>query len=43
MAEGNAGSVTNLHDALSVPEAKRSTMLCRKKVHDALSVRSYRT
>src|SRR6478736_1696916 len=32
---------TNLYDALSVPDAESSTMRCRKKLYDALSVRTY--
>src|SRR5512135_1316423 len=33
-------SATNLHDALSVRRDRNSTMRCRKKLYDALSVRN---
>src|SRR5438552_19023546 len=41
VAGGGGGSATNLHGALSHRQDKNSTMRCQKKLHDALSVRSY--
>jgi len=41
MATGrHAGSTLNLNDALSHQQAQSSTMRCRKKLYDALSVRT---
>src|SRR5262245_21563884 len=40
-AGGGSDSTTNLHDALSHRQHKSSTMRCQKKLHDALSVRTY--
>ena len=40
VARQAVGTDTNLHDALSVPDAESSTMRCRKNLYDALSVRS---
>jgi hypothetical protein len=37
------GSVTKVRDAVSAQEAEKFAMRCRTKVHDALSVRRYRT
>jgi hypothetical protein len=31
----------NLHDEVSAREARTSTMICRKKLYDELSVRTY--